>query len=158
MLTATRLAWNARVSDIIEGNSWRFSRGNGHVQSLWESIMFQPCAHQVDQQFLECNAMGRCTLQSIWEQVRTTRPQEVGSKLIWHRWHIPHHSFILWLVSRGRLRTMDRLHNQPHPQAPCLLCGSQVEDHTHLFSKSTYLAEVWHEISLKAQVSWSSVP
>ncbi|KAJ6379767.1 hypothetical protein OIU76_016421 [Salix suchowensis] len=53
---------------------------------------------------------------------------------------------------------MDRLHNQPQPQAPCLLCGSQVEDHNHLFFKCTYSAEVWREISLKAQVSWSSVP
>ncbi|KAF9680562.1 hypothetical protein SADUNF_Sadunf06G0134500 [Salix dunnii] len=117
-----------------------------------------PCGHQVDQQFWESNTTGMCTLQSVWEQVRTTWPQEGGSKLIWHKWHIPRHSFILWLASRGRLRTMDRFYNQTQPQALCLLCESQVEDHNHLFSKCTYSAEVWCEISLKTQVSWPSIP
>lgn len=31
MLNAIGLAWNAKVSDIIKGNSWRFPRGNGHL-------------------------------------------------------------------------------------------------------------------------------
>ncbi|KAJ6287991.1 hypothetical protein OIU78_026695 [Salix suchowensis] len=105
----------------------------------------------------EHSASGVCTIQSAWEQARVRRPQNGGMKLIWHKWHIPRHSFVLWLASRGRLRTMDRLHNQQLPQAPCMLCHSHVEDHNHLFFRCSYSAEVWDLICHKANIQWPSI-
>ncbi|KAJ6376854.1 hypothetical protein OIU76_025909 [Salix suchowensis] len=47
-----------------------------------------------------------------------------GDGLLWHAWHIPRFSFVLWLASRGRLRTMDKLHN--NSQRTCLLSRAQM--------------------------------
>ncbi|KAJ6672986.1 hypothetical protein OIU85_014238 [Salix viminalis] len=37
------LAWNARVSDIIEGIAWKFPQGSeGALDQLWNTVTFQP--------------------------------------------------------------------------------------------------------------------
>ncbi|KAB5569895.1 hypothetical protein DKX38_003688 [Salix brachista] len=84
--------------------------------------------------------------------------QAGGGNLIWNKWHIPRHAFVLWLASKCRLRTMDRMHNQPLPQLPCLLCRAHEEDHNHLFFQCSYSNEVWQAMVLKARVHWPTVP
>ncbi|KAJ6387043.1 hypothetical protein OIU78_016881 [Salix suchowensis] len=59
------------------------------------------------------------------------KPNVEGSNLIWNRWQVPRHAFILWLASRSRLRTLNR-------------CA--------------YSAEVWREVTLRAIINWPALP
>ncbi|KAJ6693901.1 hypothetical protein OIU85_004667 [Salix viminalis] len=157
-LAESGLPCNARVSDIIEGNEWHFPTVPSGIQSLWDTINFLPDSSILDKACWEPSASGTCTIQSVWEEMRITRAHDKGSKLLWHSWHIPRHSFILWLATKGRLRTQDRLHNQMLPRVPCVLCGVHEEDHNHLFFNCTLSNAVWRMISLKLHVTWPTVP
>lgn len=157
-LAESGLPCNARVSDIIEGNEWHFPTVPSGIQSLWDTINFLPDSSILDKACWEPSASGTCTIQSVWEETRLTRAHDKGSNLLWHSWHIPRHSFILWLATKGRLRTQDRLHNQLLPQVPCVLCGVHEEDHNHLFFNCTLSNAVWRMISLKLHVTWPTVP
>jgi hypothetical protein len=71
--------------------------------------------------------------------------------LLWFKGHIPRHSFILWLASLDRLRTMDRLHGGV-PTTTCILCGIHMETHEHLFFECSYTGLVWTSICNKANI------
>jgi hypothetical protein len=42
VLTSSGLLWNAKVLDIIEGDTWAFPSGNLELQPIWDSITFNP--------------------------------------------------------------------------------------------------------------------
>lgn len=63
---------------------------------------------------------------------------------------------MLWLASRERLRTMDRLHSGTHSNRTYVLCNQHDEDHSHLFFSCTFLDFVWREIASRAQISLGS--
>ncbi|XP_074292090.1 uncharacterized protein LOC141618932 [Silene latifolia] len=56
-----------------------------------------------------------------------------------NKWILPKHSFLCWLVARGRLLTQDRLVTLGVlSQNVCYLCGLQEESHQHLFFECIY--------------------
>ncbi|KAB5521998.1 hypothetical protein DKX38_026317 [Salix brachista] len=103
------------------------------------------------------NSSGQCTIKSAWEQIRTAHEPCGSSWLIWHKWHIPRHSFVLWLATRSRLRTMDRLHTVLEDQQGCVLCNEHMENHNHLFFSCNYSTKVWGAISGRARISWPRI-
>ncbi|KAJ6725240.1 hypothetical protein OIU85_023093 [Salix viminalis] len=124
---------------------------------MWNLVSFQPQVEQQDSWVWTKHASGKCTIKSAWEQNRRHSPPDDGSRLIWHKWHVPRHSFVLWLAARGRLRTMDRLHGLPHQQ--CVLCNDQMENHNHLFLlPRPFSATIWQELAGRAHLTWPSVP
>lgn len=74
--------------------------------------------------------------------------------MLWHSWHVPRFSFILWLAIRGRLRTMDRYHNSIDSPLTCYLCNEQNESHDHLFFSCKYSNHIWREVSHRAAIHW----
>lgn len=157
MLTTTGLAWNSRVAKIIEEDRWVFPSGLPQLQQVWGSINFLPNTSREDCHVWKHSATGQCTIKTAWNLIRIDRPILSGG-FMWHSWHIPRHSFILWLASKGRLRTMDRLHNPAQPSTNCcVLCSGHEEDHNHLFFDCVYSAEVWQAISQRAQIRWPNL-
>lgn len=78
--------------------------------------------------------------------------------IIWNPLHVPRHSFILWLVAKCRLRTMDRMHNTSGGDHTCKLCNSEAETHDHLFFQCRYSFQVWQTIMGRACTRWPSLP
>ena len=113
---------------------------------------------RVDRQKWVHHASRDCTIKSIWEHVRTTKQTVKGSILIWNRWHIPRHAFILWLASKNRLRTMDRVHNVGTVNRDCILCSGLAESHDHLFFTCRYSTEVWQEVASRGRLNWPGLP
>ncbi|KAB5561274.1 hypothetical protein DKX38_006231 [Salix brachista] len=149
---------NQAMGDIAVGyfkNMLQMDHGpwEENVESVYRRSI-SPNDQQEDKLVWIHSASGVCSIKSVWELFRSVSPQRGGCKLIWHGWHIPRHSFVLWLASKGRLRTIDRFHNQILPLRPCMLCERQEETHDHLFFKCRFSAEVWKGISQRAQVLW----
>ncbi|GAB2283722.1 hypothetical protein Dimus_039622 [Dionaea muscipula] len=64
-------------------------------------------------------------------------------RLIWSRPIFPRHSFVLWLASRGKLSTKDRMSRFGIPiDGLCVLCTQAEETHDHLFCCCDFAKEV----------------
>ncbi|XP_059650068.1 uncharacterized protein LOC132295805 [Cornus florida] len=79
-------------------------------------------------------------------------------KTIWFKHHIPKHSFIAWLTTKGRLYTLDRkpMKHKHHANA-CFLSLANNESLDHLFFRCEFSKVVWsfiqHTIGLYIQPS-----
>ena len=63
-------------------------------------------------------------------------------KVVWESWALPKHSFILWLATRGRLKTKDRLIFALE-DPDCSLCRNDIESHEHLFFECSWSSALW---------------
>ena len=155
-LTATGLSWTAQVSDIIKEGQWDFPQA---LHARLSSIPFQPKPWSADHCLWKGHSSGNFSINSAWESLRDRRPENTIHKLLWFKGHIPWQSFILWLVSLGRLHTMDRLQSTGIIRnATCIFCGLQTETHEHLFFECQFSRIVWQTINAKAIIHWPYLP
>jgi hypothetical protein len=120
-LTSTGLSWNARVSNIMQGDHWVFPT-IPELQSTWTAITFHPHPTREDQCVWIGNHSGDFSIHSAWDILRDHRPTNIMHHLIWFKGHVPRQSFILWLASLSRLCTMDRLHGVV-TDSTCVMCN-----------------------------------
>lgn len=80
------------------------------------------------------------------------------AKAIWSKYNIPKYSFILWLVSHGKLLTRDRLKswNVRIEDDKCVLCNGEIESIDHLFFKCRYSREL--VIALASWLQITNIP
>ena len=131
-LTSTGLSWNAKAKDIIHEHCWNFPANLQELQPIWNSITFKPNPTREDRWVWNGHNSGAFSIHSAWNLLRDKKPIDPLHHLLWFKGHIPRHSFILWLASLGRLRTMDRLHGTI-TSPTCVLCDQHEETHDHLF-------------------------
>ena len=156
VLTSTGLSWNSMVSNIIQDGCWNFPNIY-ELQAIWNTINFSPITAREDLCLWTGQQSREFTIKSAWELIRDKRPSNNLHHLLWFKGHIPRQSFILWLASLGRLRTMDRLHGIT-TNAFCILCGLHVETHEHLFFECTYTGSVWVSVCQRANMHWPCKP
>ncbi|XP_044461803.1 uncharacterized protein LOC123193082, partial [Mangifera indica] len=124
VLSATSLAWDAKVFDIIRDGVWAFPRSCSELQQVWDSIRIFPRVGNSDHLVWRGHSSGRFSIDSAWDLIRPRRDVNSIHHLLWFSGHIQRHSFILWLATLGRLRTMDCLqHYGIVHSAVCVLCG-----------------------------------
>ena len=152
ILTSTGLSWTSRVAHIIHDGNWNFPAIPG-LQQTWNTITFSPNLGREDQCIWRLNPSGIFTIKSAWDFLREKKQVNNLYHLLWFKGHIPRQSFILWLASLGRLRTMDRLHGSVS-STTCILCGLHMETHEHLFFECHYTNLVWMSICHKANIHW----
>ncbi|XP_062112580.1 uncharacterized protein LOC133823744 [Humulus lupulus] len=73
--------------------------------------------------------------------------------MIWDRFSIPKHRFIIWLALLERLPTFDRIQRFKSLQSvSCVLCGKFAECHAHLFFSCSVSAKI-----LVETLQWSAI-
>lgn len=65
--------------------------------------------------------------------------------MVWESWSLPRHSFILWLVALGKLKTRDRLQFLS-TDTQCALYGQEEESHSHLFFACDWTSLLWRKV------------
>ncbi|KAJ6669951.1 hypothetical protein OIU74_015454 [Salix koriyanagi] len=116
------------------------SRWNAKVSDIMENGRWNP-------------TNGRVSMQEIWDNIPSYSPNAAVED---KKGHIPRHAFMLWLATKQRLSTMDRL-----PASiglidkTCTLCREEDEDHRHLFFRFT--KRVWESINEKTDLHWPLV-
>ena len=128
------------------------------MRGMLNSIGFSPYVSHQDMYVWNKTASGLFTIKSAWELLRTSQMHVDGSRILWHSWHVPRYSFILWLATRGRLRTKDRIHGSTNSNPRRALCNVHDEDHNHLLFNCTYSIDVWTVVASKAQIIWPIRP
>lgn len=94
---------------------------------------------------------------TIWESILNHQPQVSWHKILWHKLHVPHYSFILWLGLLRRIPTNDvTLHYSSRMPALCPLCHRRNETFNHLFFLCQYSATVLHD-TLRLPMDWAGL-
>jgi hypothetical protein len=83
---------------------------------------------------------------------RLSGPQVNWARVVWEKWSMPRHNFILWLAVLGKLRTKDRLRFF-QIDTLCVLCGQTEESHSHLFFTCSWSACLWLQIKLWLRIN-----
>ena len=133
---------DARVATIIRDGQWHWPVANSiELLTLKEAIpqSMIPNLSRRDNIRWTPSSTGAFSVKSSWIAIRFHRPQVHWHKLVWYPQNIPRASFILWLAIRQRLGTQDRLPNISNPS--CLFCGTQMDNHDHLFLLVQYLGK-----------------
>ncbi|XP_074314067.1 uncharacterized protein LOC141649271 [Silene latifolia] len=76
-----------------------------------------------------------------YKWLSTGNDQKVTWKtVVWNRYNVPKHVFIMWLIQQQRLLTMDRLQKMGICEAGlCFLCDQCPKSHQHLFEDCPYI-------------------
>lgn len=154
-LASTGIPCQTKVSTIIEGDQWKILAENQIFKTIWSWIPFySPNPHKEDQVVWEPKANNSFSIASAWEHIKGHSPTYDFHSIIWQKEHIPRHAFVLWLASKRRLKTMDRLPTAMTPPNPNrVLCNIDLESHEHLFFMCRYTRNVWDEVNGRTGVS-----
>ncbi|KAJ6300986.1 hypothetical protein OIU76_021734 [Salix suchowensis] len=140
------------VSSIITNNNWNLP----DILHRWRGRIGQPNMDENDQYIWKGTASGKFSVSSAWNLLRTPHPKVTYSFMLWHPWHIPRHSFTLWLAIKGRLRTLDRTYGGRRGESEnlCKLCNRHPETHNHLFFQCNYAQDVWRMVNVRNPFKW----
>ncbi|GJY24734.1 RNA-directed DNA polymerase, eukaryota, reverse transcriptase zinc-binding domain protein [Tanacetum coccineum] len=70
--------------------------------------------------------------------------------VIWFSQFQPRHAFILWLATKERLATQDRIAKwNGQISTECPLCKKEKDSHEHLFFKCDYAEKIWYSLKVK---------
>ncbi|XP_028092536.1 uncharacterized protein LOC114292711 [Camellia sinensis] len=155
------LGIDAKVSEIVEGNSWRWPfPSSWELRELIDNTppTFLPTGGSDDVSW--CPASNsQFTIQSTWHYLRKHFDPVNWSTLLWGPYNIPKVSFVVWMAILGRLNTGDRLQNFGVTlSVNCVFCQHLCEDHNHLFFECPFSERVWSYIKGHINVSWPSIP
>nr|XP_043633200.1 uncharacterized protein LOC122604370 [Erigeron canadensis] len=108
------------------------------------------------------------SIQNVWEDIRTRDIRLAWTDLVWHKFGILKHAFMLWLVFKRRLKTQDMLrswdliHSSQDEDIVCPLCELESDSHNHLFFECSFSDQVWrgalNEVNMvHSSSSWDSI-
>ena len=83
---------------------------------------------------------------------RLSGPQVNWVRVVWEKWSMPRHNFILWLAVLGKLRTKDRLRFF-QIDTSFVIFGQMEETHSHLFFTCSWSACFWLQIKLWLRIN-----
>ncbi|XP_028090262.1 uncharacterized protein LOC114290524 [Camellia sinensis] len=152
---------DAKVSQVIEGNSWKWP-----FPTSWElrdlishPNNWNPNSLDMDKVVWYHNPDGDFTIKSVWDLWRNKESIVPWYKLVWGAYTIPKVSFIVWLAIHGRLNTSDRLHLFGiSPSTTCPFCLDPNESHAHIFFGCTFTYSIWLTMQGKCNIHWIDIP
>ncbi|KAJ6351490.1 hypothetical protein OIU78_007414 [Salix suchowensis] len=110
---------------------------------MWGSILFQPNRSQEDGYVWTKSASGNCIIKSVWEGFRTVGTRVDSARLLWHPWHIPRHSFVLWLVCKGQIPKWSHL-QWPQPWEEATRTFDNMKNPWHRVAGIVIASAVYH--------------
>nr|GEU33226.1 hypothetical protein [Tanacetum cinerariifolium] len=118
--------------------------------SLWVPVL-NP---EKEDKLLWCSSNGatnKFSSNQVWKDIRTLNEEMKWWKVIWFSQNVPRQAFVLWMASKGRLITQDKLSKwYPGKDWKCPLCKQVEDSHKHLFFECVYSKTVWKEVQSMA--------
>ncbi|KAL7197291.1 hypothetical protein ACSBR2_019886 [Camellia fascicularis] len=155
------LQGEAKVSDIVSGDSWKWPFPNSwEIRELISLTprSFKPASSTNDTLFWTLNPDGNFSIQSAWSHWRVKKDEVAWHKLLRGPCFIPRVSFIVWFALHGKLHTRDRLKSFGMiDDDKCSFCQDHTENHSHLFFNCIFSHKVWNAIKVKCNVNWPDI-
>ena len=99
----------------------------------------------------------------MWNDIREKSNIVNWANLVWFSQCIPRHSFMVWLVIHGRLKTQDIMGVwEKRDDMVCVFCKSRPDSHNHLFFECDFPCKVWNEVKCLVKLDlapnlWSDI-
>lgn len=85
---------------------------------------------------------------NIWNSIRSSSPQVVWHKFVWHRFRIIRYAHLEWILCHGRLPTLHRLASFGLDVLQlCHLCVGGIETDSHLFITCHYSSFILNKLA-----------
>ena len=158
-ITDTGMHRYVKASALFRNGRWRWPwTSTADIRAIQQVIHAQPALNgdEVDTAIWDLEQNGKFSIRSAWECIRAHSGHVDWYKIIWFTGKIPKAAFCLWLATRERLYTQDRIINAD-PSWNCLLCGNQRETHSHLFFRCIVSKQLWRLIQAKGEFSTPNI-
>ncbi|XP_027177582.1 uncharacterized protein LOC113776822 [Coffea eugenioides] len=114
-----------------------------------------------DQVVWEGCRSGVFNTKSVMKALYTTRGEVSWSKLVWGKGYVPRYAFIVWLLCKKKLPTMDRLRKCGVSLISnmCVFCKRAEESMEHLYFNCCMTRPVWAKVqhmclTFRGSCSW----
>ncbi|KAL0415817.1 UNVERIFIED_CONTAM: hypothetical protein Slati_3413600 [Sesamum latifolium] len=147
----TGLHCNALLRSVIHEGHWEWPE-SAHVNNF--QFMTQlPTIYPGNDTILWNNAFGEFSLKDAFSLFIPVAPKVSWSIRFSGKFKTQRHNFILWLAILERFSTMDK----PWIRSPgvCVLCnGQDIETHSDLFFRCSYLSRCLHILKRRVKFHW----
>lgn len=156
----------SRVLDIIDQHGWLWPNEWVTKYHAIANLPVPLLRHLPDRLVWRMDGVAHnFSVSIVWHAIRESGNIVDWCKLTWFAQAIPRHSFIVWLIMGGHLKTQDRL--QPHEINPnvillCPLCRQVMDTHEPLFFAFNFSTQIWIVVRGLAKMdttppSWVSI-
>lgn len=137
-----------KVNQWVNGNQWQipdsFRRRYPAIVQKMERIEI---TQNADKAIWIPAKSGRFSVSSCYEALRYKKPRVPWNNFVWCNKIFPRHSFFLWMLAHGRIKTKAWLQQRRIVvDQVCALCSRGNEDIQHLFFNCQYSKAVWTEV------------
>ena len=155
---------DSSVSEAVSLGAWRESRSrNPILRRLRQSLPTQiPDINLPENDYYRWrnspdDPPSVFSTSKLWTSLNPSPPLVSWYKAVWFSQKIPKHSFMAWLLLKGRMLTRDRLRSWGlQVPAECLLCGHAAETANHLFFDCQFSTAVWNLLLVRVRMAYPS--
>ncbi|XP_059668892.1 uncharacterized protein LOC132313980 [Cornus florida] len=140
---------NTSMANFIVNNGWNFPPALLSVIPKLNSIQ-QPVPHRKDKLIWTVSPFDSFSLKHTISHLMDHGPLVPWYNLVWHTASIPRMKFNMWLAVQSRLPTLDS-QAMVHHGNTCVLCGIEIESHSHLFFRCDFSAPLWEFIQARCR-------
>lgn len=142
---------NATVSDLFREGSWNWPLSwFGGIIPIGHHDIPQELTTKKDtvEWLTRDGAQVPFTVGQAWRCIRRSAPRVPWYDVVWHKYKIPRHSFIVWQAFHDRLLTQDRLikWKGDSPEFRCPFCKQRPDSRDHLFFECRFPNRVWKKV------------
>ena len=145
----------ARVRSIIRDGAWDLGSSNDFSVLELRQLCESKVIHDRDRVLWEGLHYASMRMSDLWNTLRSTAPKPPWLSLVWCKFMVPKFAFHMWLVVQERLLTRDRMLNfRMQVNNVCVMCGTEEENHEHLFSNCRYIRSVTSQWPISISNVW----
>nr|GEW52257.1 transcription factor VOZ1-like isoform X1 [Tanacetum cinerariifolium] len=147
---------NESLADCVNDNGWKWAKDWFTRYPILNKYSV-PVFNAADEDKMMWCSINRRTREfsssQAWKDFRTSNEEMKWWKVIWFSQNVPRQAFVLWMASKGKLVTQDKLSKwYPGHNRKCSLCLQVEDSHKHLFFECEYSKIVWEKMQMMANV------
>ncbi|GKB59295.1 RNA-directed DNA polymerase, eukaryota, reverse transcriptase zinc-binding domain protein [Tanacetum coccineum] len=146
-----------KVADCVQNNNWSWPEDWFIRYPILSQYQVPKINADIQDKLLWCSNNGTTTEFSsnqVWKDMRILNDEIKGWKVIWFSQNVPRHAFVLWMTSKGKLVTQDKLAMwYPSKYWKCPLCMQVKDSHKHLLCMCVTINYVWRQVNHMAYVN-----
>ncbi|GJW02174.1 RNA-directed DNA polymerase, eukaryota, reverse transcriptase zinc-binding domain protein [Tanacetum coccineum] len=154
-----RLKDNCTVKEVIQDGRWvwpnEWSSDFEKLRQIQIPVLKENCEDCV----VWITRLGKelkFKIGEVWKDLCRNNAKVDWCSMVWFPQAIPRHAFVLWLATKKRLMTQDRMALwRPNDNLKCALCGQCEDSHNHLFFSCEFSKVIWKELNQMLNVRLS---
>ncbi|GJU19094.1 RNA-directed DNA polymerase, eukaryota, reverse transcriptase zinc-binding domain protein [Tanacetum coccineum] len=138
------------LADCIDNEGWKWPAQWFIDHPMLNQYPVPSLEENMEDKLMWCSNDGSLknfSTSQVWNDTRRLNNKMEWWKVIWFPQNIPRKAFVLWMASKEKLVTQDKLSKwYPNKSWKCPLCLKVEDSHKHLFFDCDYSNTLWIEV------------